>query len=91
LKPFTPKSLVGELGDLLVRDLAARALLAIDAEHHEGHLQLAVHPRHLGHGLVLRLVAKVAPHRLLRVGGGIVYLQRRLPGVRMDVDGDEAV
>src|SRR5881628_2245276 len=63
--------------------------MAFDGEHHEGHLQLAVHLRHLGHGLVLRLVAEVAPHRFLRLGGSIVDLQRRLPGVRVDVDGDE--
>ena len=66
-------------------------LRRIHGEHDEGHLQLAVHLRHLRHRLVLRLVAEVAPHRLLRLGRLVVHLQRRLPGVGVDVDGDQFV
>jgi hypothetical protein len=83
--------LVRELGDLLVRDPAARPLLAVDGEDDEGHLQLAVHPGHLGHRLVLRLVAEVAAHCLLRLGGRVAHRERRLPGVGVDIDGDQLV
>src|SRR2546423_5777654 len=83
--------LVRELGDLLVGDLVLAAFLRIDGEDDEAHLELAVHLRHLRHRLVLRLVAEIAPHRLLRLGALVVDVQRRLPGVRMDVDRDELV
>ena len=83
--------LVRELGDLLVGDLAAGLLRAVDGEDHERHLELAVHLGHLRHRLVLRLVAEVAPHRLLLLVGRVVHRQRGFPGVRMDVDGDELV
>ena len=83
--------LVRELGDLLVADLAARVLAGIDREDDEGHLQLAVHLRHLRHGLVLRLVAEVASHRLLRFGELVVHRERGFPCVRVHVDRDQLV
>src|SRR6266850_122291 len=83
--------LVRELGDLLVRDLAARVLAGIDGEDDECHLELAVHLGHLGHRLVLRLVAEVAAHRLLRFGELVVHRERGFPRVRVDVDGDQVV
>src|SRR4029078_1855654 len=76
---------VRELGDLLVRDLA-RLLRRVDRKDDEHHLQLAVHLRHLRHRRVLRLVAEVASHRFLLLVRRIVYCERRLPGMRVDVD-----
>ena len=83
--------LVRKLGDLLVRDLAAGILAGVDGEDDEGHLELAVHVRHFRHGGVLRLVAEVAPHRLLLVVRRIVDFQRGFPGMRMDVDRHQVV
>jgi hypothetical protein len=80
--------LVRELGDLLVRDFAGFSR-TIHGEDDERHPELAVHVGHLWHGLVLRLVAEVAAHRFLRLRELVVHGERRLPRVRVDVDGNE--
>jgi hypothetical protein len=61
----------------------------VDGEDHEAHLQLAVHLCHLRHRLVLRLVAEIAPHRLLGLRRRRVDAQSGFPGVGVNVDGDE--
>jgi hypothetical protein len=78
------------LGDLLVRDAAAAELrLAVDGEHHQADLALAVVGDRLGDG-------RPAVAAEVLVGGAVVLLAvvvERVParhlGMRVDVDGDQ--